>query len=178
MQITDYLKASEKTLSATYHYDKDNTSETDMHYCMKEFVHASNMLDVMKKIKFYGKNVPVPPTPFGAKEQLSAIEFNRDADGSEKLLHGAIGLATETGELVQALIYSKFEGKELDKVNVKEELGDFCWYLAIFLRELDLDLHDVMQVNIDKLKARYGDKFSEEKANNRDLETERDILSK
>ena len=34
----------------------------------------------------------------------------------------------------------------------------------------------VMENNITKLKARYGDKFSEEKAENRDLDTERKIL--
>jgi NTP pyrophosphatase (non-canonical NTP hydrolase) len=176
MQVEEYLKASEKTLSANYHYDVNDNREAEMHFFAKKFIEASCELDVMKKIKFYGKNVPVPAR--GMNEFLPNDEFKRDADGAEKLLHGAIGLATETGELMQAVLAAKCEGKELDVVNVKEELGDLMWYLAIFLRELNLDLHDVMQVNIDKLKARYGDKFSEEKANNRDLNKERDILSK
>jgi hypothetical protein len=35
-----------------------------------------------------------------------------------------------------------------------------------------------MEKNIAKLKARYGDKFSEESAEHRDLKTEREILEK
>ena len=34
----------------------------------------------------------------------------------------------------------------------------------------------MLQRNIDKLKARYPDKFSQEKALNRNLDKERDIL--
>ena len=39
-----------------------------------------------------------------------------------------------------------------------------------------LKVEDICQVNIDKLKARYGEKFSSERAINRDLDTERNIL--
>ena len=45
-----------------------------------------------------------------------------------------------------------------------------------YMNTYDIDIEKSFDVNIDKLKARYGDKFSSEKAINRDLETERNIL--
>ncbi len=92
------------------------------------------------------------------------------------LLHAAMGISTESGELMDAFKRKIFYGKALDVVNVKEEIGDVMWYIAILLRELDLDFEDVLQVNIDKLKARFPDKFTEEDALNRDLDKERKIL--
>lgn len=93
-----------------------------------------------------------------------------------RILHAAVGLNTEQGELQDALKKHLFYGKPLDKVNLAEEMGDVFWYLAILADALGVDFETVMNKNIAKLKARYGSKFSEEKALNRDLETERKIL--
>ena len=92
------------------------------------------------------------------------------------LLHAAMGIGTEAGEMLDAFKRKIFYGKELDTVNVKEELGDLMWYMAILMRELDLDFEEVLQLNIDKLKARFPDKFTEHDALNRDLDKERSIL--
>ncbi len=94
-----------------------------------------------------------------------------------RLLHGAIGLCTEVGEFQDALKKNVYYGKDLDLVNLKEELGDVMWYLAILCDELGTTFEEVQEVNIAKLKARYPDKFDFDKALNRDLETEREILS-
>lgn len=95
---------------------------------------------------------------------------------NQRLLHGGIGLATEAGEFLDALKKHVFYGKELDRVNLREEMGDIFWYCAIIADELGVDFSEVMARNITKLKARYGEKFSETKANERDLKTERKIL--
>ncbi len=95
---------------------------------------------------------------------------------NQRLLHAGIGLATEAGEFLDALKKHVFYGKDLDTVNLSEEMGDIFWYCALIADELKIDFSQVMDTNIAKLKARYGDKFSEEKAENRDLKTERTIL--
>lgn len=95
---------------------------------------------------------------------------------TQNVLHGAIGLSTESGELLDSLKKKIYYGRDLDTVNIKEELGDIMWYMALIMRELDLEMEDVLNTNIQKLKARYGDKFSEEKAFDRDLKNEREIL--
>jgi NTP pyrophosphatase (non-canonical NTP hydrolase) len=92
------------------------------------------------------------------------------------LLHGSIGIATESGEILDAIKKHIYYGKPLDKVNLKEEIGDVLWYCALLLRNLDSSFEEVAETNIKKLRARFGDKFSEFDAQNRDLETERAIL--
>jgi len=93
-----------------------------------------------------------------------------------RLLHGAVGLVTESAEVLDAFKKHIFYGRVLDYVNIKEELGDVLWYIAIMCNEMDIDMESIMQVNIDKLKKRYGDKFSNEKAIDRDVKTERQLL--
>lgn len=107
---------------------------------------------------------------------FKAMDERFKDDGLKRLLHTGIGLSTEAGEFLDALKKHIFYGKELDKVNLKEEMGDLFWYLAIACDELDVDFETLMQTNIQKLKARYGEKFSEQKAENRNLGNERKIL--
>jgi uncharacterized protein YabN with tetrapyrrole methylase and pyrophosphatase domain len=61
-------------------------------------------------------------------------------------------------------------------VNLAEEMGDLFWYIAVICDALEVSFEDVMERNIAKLKARYGDKFTEHAATNRNLEEERRIL--
>ena len=87
-----------------------------------------------------------------------------------------MGLCTESGELLDQLKKHIFYGEELDLTNIEEEGGDFAWYLAEIINALDVKFIDMLQKNIDKLRVRYPEKFTEEKALNRDLEKEREIL--
>jgi len=93
-----------------------------------------------------------------------------------RLLHAALGLATEAGEFQDALKKHLFYGKPLDTVNLVEELGDLCWYLAIAMDTLGVPFEEVLTRNIAKLRARYPEKFTEAHALTRDLATERAIL--
>lgn len=107
---------------------------------------------------------------------FKAIGSRLQTEENQRLLHAGIGLATEAGEFLDALKKHVFYGKDLDTVNLSEELGDVFWYCAIIADQLGVDFSEVMEKNISKLKARYGDKFTEERANQRDLDTEREIL--
>lgn len=99
-------------------------------------------------------------------------------DGTKRLMHAAFGLSTEAGEFLDAMKKHIFYGKELDRINLREELGDLFWYIAIACDELDVEFEPIMQRNIEKLKARYGEKFSEKNAEHRNLDKEREILEK
>ena len=85
-------------------------------------------------------------------------------------------MQTETAEFTDALKKSLFYGKPLDTVNLKEELGDLLWYVALAMDELGTDFETEMARVIAKLEARYPEKFTTDKALNRDLDTERAIL--
>ncbi len=91
-------------------------------------------------------------------------------------LHMVLGMQTESAEIADAYKKHMAYGKELDLVNIKEELGDLTWYIANMCNLHGWDLRDILDTNIKKLEFRYPDKFTNEKAINRDLETERTIL--
>ena len=101
-----------------------------------------------------------------------------------RLLHAFIGLETEVGEILDALKKHLFYGKALDLINHSEEIGDLFWYEAIatdslaklmFKNPYELE-NSIKEKNIAKLKARFPDKFSNNFAQNRNLEIERSIL--
>lgn len=93
-----------------------------------------------------------------------------------RLTHAVTGMCTESAEFLDMLKKHVNYGKPFDKVNAIEEIGDLLWYISIACDELGVSLEEVMQINIDKLKARYSDKYSDDKAINRDLERERNVL--
>lgn len=84
------------------------------------------------------------------------------------LVCGAMGLSEESGEVEGLIKKFIFHGHALDIDKVKKELGDVCWYIAMICHALGLDLEDVMQANIDKLKKRYPNGFSEQDSINRE----------
>lgn len=93
------------------------------------------------------------------------------------LLHAAMGLSTEANEVVDQMKKVLFYGKPLDQTNIKEELGDLMFYMAMICRELDLSFEELATINIEKLKKRYPDGFSEERATNRNLKEELKVLN-
>lgn len=94
----------------------------------------------------------------------------------EDNIHMALGMCTESAELADVFKKALAYKKEVDWVNVKEEAADCLWYIANLCNINGWDLRDLMQTNIDKLKARFPEKFDIDKAINRDLKTERKIL--
>ena len=116
--------------------------------------------------------------------RTESSEFNMLVDQDtkiyhkERLIHAAFGMQTETAEFTDALKKSLFYGKVLDVTNLKEELGDLLWYVAIAMDELDTDFETEMQRVINKLKVRYPEKFTREAAEERDLDAERQELEK
>ena len=93
------------------------------------------------------------------------------------LLHAAIGIATEGGELLDAFKKNVFYGRTLDNINLQEELGDILWYVALAASELGVTFEQLMEQNTRKLEQRYGTSFSTIRAIKRDLQMERTILA-
>lgn len=75
-------------------------------------------------------------------------------------LHGMVG---EIGE-IHSLYQKVYQGHHLDEEHVKKELGDLLWFIAEYCTAMGFNLDDVMQTNIDKLKARYPDGFESERS--------------
>jgi len=110
-------------------------------------------------------------------KQAIRTESDKFYEVDVRVLHAAIGCVTESGELIDACKKSMFYGKELDVVNIKEEAGDILWYLAILFDALGTDFETEQKRVINKLKVRFPDKFTEQCAESRNLDKEREVLT-
>jgi len=78
-----------------------------------------------------------------------------------------LGLCGESGEVADLIKKHEFQGHPLDKQHIAEELGDVAWYMAVAAFMIGKSLDEIFQMNVDKLKKRYPDGFSEERSINR-----------
>ena len=87
--------------------------------------------------------------------------------GTTRLENGLMGLNGEAGEAVDILKKFLFQGHDLDKVHLAKELGDVAWYLAVTADALGYTLEEIFEMNVEKVRARYPEGFSEELSRNR-----------
>ena len=87
------------------------------------------------------------------------------------LLTAALGLSAEAGEFTEVVKKIILQGKPYNEENIfhmKRELGDVCWYIAQACMALDTTFDEIIEMNVDKLKARYpGGEFDVHKSENR-----------
>ena len=102
--------------------------------------------------------------------RISELETVGDADVPH-LLTAALGLTAEAGEFTEVVKKIILQGKPYNEDNVlhmKRELGDICWYIAQACMALDTTFDEIIEMNVDKLKARYpGGEFNVHKSENR-----------
>lgn len=93
--------------------------------------------------------------------------YSFDDGRHSRIAVASMGLAGETGELIDMLKKWIGHGHELNLSEVEKELGDIIWYVSEIATTLDLHLSDITSKNLDKLAARYPEGFSEERSRNR-----------
>lgn len=149
-----------------------------LHHAMVSAIHHAKAMDMLKKNIFYGKPVDEQHLEEMVRSQAVMLDpkVTELPEDAARLLHAGIGLNTESVEFLEAMYAYMFKGEELDTVNLKEELGDSMWYQAIAMDDLDTDFAPEGERVINKLKARYPEKFGLEESENRDLDNEREIL--
>jgi NTP pyrophosphatase (non-canonical NTP hydrolase) len=102
-------------------------------------------------------------------DKLQKIEFFESGKVTDigGVMNACLGLAGEVGELNDMIKKWVFHEKSLDETHLKKELGDVMWYVAMMCQSMGWELDDILQMNIDKLIARYPEGFDVIKANNR-----------
>lgn len=93
-------------------------------------------------------------------QKLAMVTLNKDLTKKDMLSNGVMGLCGESGEVIDVVKKHLYQGHELDKNKIKNELGDVMWYVAEICSALDLSLDDVLEGNILKLKKRFKNGFS------------------
>jgi len=91
-------------------------------------------------------------------------------------LHMVLGIGTESGELQDVFKKQLAYKRDPDWTNVIEEAGDLMWYIANLCTINNLDFDKILEKNVEKLRARYPEMFTEYDATHRDLGKERKIL--
>ena len=84
-----------------------------------------------------------------------------------ELLHSALLVADEAGELVSPIKKYIIYNKPLDTDNIKEEIGDLLYALVVLADIMGFSLEEIMAYNTKKLGIRYGDSYSDVKAQQR-----------
>ncbi len=109
--------------------------------------------------------------PFTHAEMVTGLVKNpKDIDDKlsyEKIdmVHAVLGISGEAGEILDAIKKHTIYGKDLDRENVIEELGDMEFYLEQLRQRLNISREETLEANIAKLGTRYKDhQYSDEQA--------------
>ena len=99
------------------------------------------------------------------------IQSGDDGIPIHRLITAALGMGAESGEFTEVVKKIVFQGKPVNEDNIfhmKRELGDVMWYVAQACMSLDTTIDDIIEMNVDKLKARYpGGEFDVHHSENR-----------
>lgn len=100
-------------------------------------------------------------------DRLTFKLFPKETSDIGGVLNACLGLSGEVGEFNDMIKKWIFHEKDLDMAHLKKELGDVMWYVAMMCESFGWDLDDILQMNVDKLKARFPEGFDTNLANNR-----------
>jgi NTP pyrophosphatase (non-canonical NTP hydrolase) len=121
----------------------------------------SNMtkeIDTNKYIDFVRETTSPASSDFAQLlSRLTELDIEKDAD-VPRLMTAAFGISAEAGEFTEVVKKMFLQGKPYNQENVfhlKRELGDIMWYIAQACMALDTSIEEIIQMNYEKLSARY-----------------------
>lgn len=92
--------------------------------------------------------------------QQAALRTAQPKDKKNEFFHLVLGLVGESGEIaekVKKIVRDQDSDLDkLDKDDLKKELGDVLWHVAVLSDYFDISLEDVGETNIKKLADRMS----------------------
>ena len=127
-------------------------------------------IDLNKYVEFVDTSTSKPSKQYiDFQDRLQELEIQ--GFHTERLLTAAVGMSAEAGEFTEIVKKIIFQGKPVNQENLfhlKRELGDIMWYVSQACIGLDISLEEVIQMNFEKLSARYPEgAFTIERSENR-----------
>ena len=118
----------------------------------------TKVIDTNKYIEFVRQTTSPASSDFAQLlARMTELEATNDAD-VPRLLTAALGMSAEAGEFTEVIKKIVLQGKPYNEENafhLKRELGDICWYLSQAFMALDTNFEEILQMNYEKLSARY-----------------------
>lgn len=97
-------------------------------------------------------------------QQLAKQTAKKSDTPELTLLNWTLGVAGEAGEFANKVKLWAFHKHGIVSHELAEELGDVLWYVANAADALGFTLNDIAAMNIEKLRQRYPEGFSEERS--------------
>lgn len=181
MKISEYKKDASRTMSNEWHLSIFDTEE--LHCAIGIVTEFGELLEATRSV--------VTPDPVNVMEEVGDVfwylaGFQRrysdlDWETGEATPHNDLSTHIKEGtiEAIEVLdMYKKFAyyGRELNQNKLKSHLYAVYNRCYSILKIVGYTVEQARQINIDKLRARFPNEFVGVKANNRDLEKERNIL--
>jgi len=136
--------------------EKETLKDGTLKFTMTE--DTKKVIDSDKYIEFVRQTTSPASSDFAQLlARMTELEAENDAD-VPRLLTAALGMSAEAGEFTEVVKKIILQGKPYNEENVfhmKRELGDICWYLAQACMALDTNFREIMEMNYEKLSARY-----------------------
>lgn len=181
MNWREYLDLSEKTLSTQFNCEEEKDQKilhavigilTEVEELLDNHIGENqdftNMLEECGDLCWYLAII-------GREYQLDypqLIVRSKNEDPMKLI----IKITKNSCKLLDMLKKKIYYNKHIDE-NLFKTITNFIMLdISDYMNTYDINIEKSFDVNIEKLRARYGEKFSSEKAINRDLETERNIL--
>lgn len=103
------------------------------------------------------------------KQALTTAIFNKDPLMDKTIW--AMGISGEAGEVLEKwkkiVAYKDGVVSDQDHKEIKKELGDVVWYVALMAHSLDMSLGEIMELNLQKLADRKKRGVQKGKGDNR-----------
>ena len=87
--------------------------------------------------------------------------FRKNSVGSQGVIHGALGVSKEAGELLDCAYRHWNYGQPLNRENAIEECGDIEFYLHAFRNAAGITRDETLEGNIAKLRKRYPEGYTD-----------------
>lgn len=102
-----------------------------------------------------------------AYQKLAARTINPRLNKEEVLRHSLFEMCGELGE-VHSIYQKVYQGHQIKVADLQLEVGDLLWGIAEFCTVNGWSLSDIAEKNVEKLRKRYPEGFTEEKSVNRE----------
>lgn len=133
-----------------------------------EMVRQANLLDRAKKQAIYNKVQGIRAVHMDLSDSKHPHVRADISPKQADLLHMAVGIAGEAGELLEAVLTHILTNDEIDTENVIEELGDIEFFMEGFRQNQNITRDETISNNISKLSIRYGSgSYSDNEAQSR-----------
>lgn len=187
MEWNEYKEMSEKTLSTEFHVEKRD--ELLLHAVIGVLTEVEEILDndgedrtnlaeevgdIFWYLAIIGRefNMDFPE----GKEYSTLFKDKVGYTHNMTSNHIIIPIIKETCQLLDMMKKKLYYNKPIDDVKFQSITTSIMIHISTYCKMFGLDKKSICQTNIDKLRARYGDKFTSERAINRNLTKEREIL--